>query len=92
MKGKFNFIWGNLIYSMVVIPSFFYFVFNDSNDKFASLFISALTLPWSFILAFILGALDINISSKLFLRNLILLSFVFLNQIIIWIFLKNKKI
>lgn len=91
MKKKFGVFWGNIVYSAIVIPSFIYFILNDSNDQFAALFIAALTFPWSFILAFILGALGVDISSKLVIRSLMLLLFVALNQIIIIVFFYKKK-
>jgi hypothetical protein len=91
MNKKFEFIWGNVIYSILVVPSFIYFIVNDQNDQFAALFIAGLTLPWSFTLAFILGALNIDTSNKLAVRSFILLIFVILNQIIIWFFFKRSN-
>ena len=91
MNKKFGSFWGNIVYSIIVIPSFIYFIINDSNDQFAALFIAALTFPWSFILAFILGALGIDISSELAIRSLMLLLFVALNQIIIGLYYIKKK-
>jgi hypothetical protein len=80
----------NLVYTILVIPSFFYFLAADSKDQFAAMFISTLTLPWSFILAICFSALEIEISNKLFDRSLLLLFFVFLNQIIIFLFSLKK--
>ena len=91
MNRKLGVFFGNVVYSIIVIPSFVYFLTNDSRDQFAALFIAALTFPWSFILALILGALGIDISSKLVIRSFILLLFVLLNQTIIYIFYKTKK-
>jgi hypothetical protein len=91
MNKKFGVFWGNIVYSIIVIPSFIYFIINDSNNQFAALFIAALAFPWSFILAFILGALGIDISSKLAIRSLMLLLFVLLNQIIIGYFFIRKR-
>ena len=91
MNRKLGVFFGNVVYSIIVIPSFVYFLKNDSKDQFAALFIAALTFPWSFILALILGALGIDISSKLVIRSFILLLFVLLNQTIIYIFYKTKK-
>jgi hypothetical protein len=76
----------NVVYSLFVIPSFYYFLAADSKDQFAALFIGALTIPWSFIFAIILSVLNIEISSKLFDRSLLMLLFVLLNQIIIFLF------
>ena len=45
MNKKFGSFLGNIVYSIIVIPSFIYFIINDSNDQFAALFIAALTFP-----------------------------------------------
>jgi hypothetical protein len=82
---------GNLIYTIIVIPSFVYFIINDSNDQFAALFIAALTFPWSFFLALILGVLGLEIPS-LGMRSIILLLFVILNQLLIGVFFIKKKV
>ena len=91
MNRKFGVFLGNVVYSIIVIPSFIYFLANDSKDQFAALFIAALTFPWSFGLALILGALGIDIPSKLITRSLMFSLFVVVNQIIIFIFFKKKR-
>jgi hypothetical protein len=90
MTKKLRLLLGNIIYTVLMIPSFSYFLIADSRDQFAALFIGILTLPWSLILLLSLGMLSmsgllkIDMPESLAARGFILLLFVVLNECIIY--------
>lgn len=80
----------NAIYTILVIPSFVFFIMRDSTDQFAALFIGFFTFPWSLAMFLVLGFLNlsgvstVDLPNSLFTRGLILLLFVALNEILIY--------
>ena len=81
---------GNIVYTILVIPSFLYFATADSTDQFAALFLVVVASPWSLVGALCIGILNasglsrIDIPDSIYARGLILLSFVILNEFIIY--------
>ena len=94
MSKRSRLLLGNIVYTVLMIPSFIWFLIVSSRGQgdlwLAALFIGVLTFPWSLIVPLSLGALDmlgllkIDEPESLIARSLILLLFVVLNECIIY--------
>jgi hypothetical protein len=90
MPKKLRVLLANIIYTVLMVPSFAYFLFAASRDQFAAMFIGMLTFPWSTVLFLLLGMLNmsgllkIDMPESLAVRSSILFLFVLLNEYIIY--------
>ena len=80
-----------IIYVLLCVLAFIFMMSQPATDKFAAIFIAALTQPWSFLIALFINLLEIifNFEFKYIENNIILLICVVVNTALVF-FIANK--
>jgi len=68
----------------LVMPAFIYLNIMEISNKFAAIYIAALTLPWSFLVGFVFSMFDISLGESTMVRNIVLIIFVIVNNYLIY--------